>query len=117
MSLRPFLYSNLILLFFLKQKFVMSLQVSAVPTSIKVAKQDTNRRSANFHPSIWGDHFLSYASNSVEAADEKKLQDLREEIKRILKANVNKPAEKLDLVDRIQRLGVPTIFKLTLIKS
>ncbi|XP_031250371.1 (-)-germacrene D synthase-like [Pistacia vera] len=89
----------------------MSLQLSAVPTSIKVAKQDTNRRSANFHPSIWGDHFLSYASNSVEAADEKKLQDLKEEIKRILKANVNKPAEKLDLVDRIQRLGVSYHFQ------
>ncbi|KAJ0045725.1 hypothetical protein Pint_04326 [Pistacia integerrima] len=68
----------------------MSLQVSTVPTSIKVAKQDRNHRSANFHRSIWGDHFLFYASNSV-----KKLQDLREEIKRILKANVNKPTEKL----------------------
>ncbi|KAJ0035051.1 hypothetical protein Pint_26527 [Pistacia integerrima] len=88
----------------------MSLPVSAPPASPKNAEQYTNRPYANFHPSIWGDHFLSYATNSVEAADEKKLQDLREEIKRILKANVNKPAEKLGLVDRIQRLGLVLPF-------
>ena len=34
--------------------------VAAAPT--KNATTETNRRSANFHPSIWGDHFLTYAS-------------------------------------------------------
>jgi hypothetical protein len=24
---------------------------------------ETNRRSANYHPSIWGDHILTYASD------------------------------------------------------
>ncbi|KAJ0035055.1 hypothetical protein Pint_26523 [Pistacia integerrima] len=43
----------------------MSLPVSAPPASPKNAEQYTNRPYANFHPSIWGDHFLSYATNSV----------------------------------------------------
>ena len=34
--------------------------VAAAPT--KNAMTEINRRSANFHPSIWGDHFLKYAS-------------------------------------------------------
>ena len=27
--------------------------------------EDIPRRSANFHPSVWGDHFLQYASQSL----------------------------------------------------
>jgi hypothetical protein len=27
---------------------------------------ETDRHSANFHPSIWGDHFLAYASELVK---------------------------------------------------
>jgi hypothetical protein len=30
------------------------------------AMSETNRRSANFQPSIWGDHFLTYASEVVK---------------------------------------------------
>ncbi|KAJ0102369.1 hypothetical protein Patl1_04328 [Pistacia atlantica] len=89
----------------------MSLNVSALPSLPKNGKQDTNHRSADYHPSIWGDHFLSYASNSVETDDEKKLQELREDIKKMLKADVNKPAAKHDLVDAIQRLGVSYHFQ------
>ncbi|XP_044494132.1 (-)-germacrene D synthase-like [Mangifera indica] len=89
----------------------MSLQVSALPTSMKVAKEDRNRRSANFHPSIWGDRFLYYASNSVESDDWEKQQKLKHEIKKMLLAEVNKPAQKLELIDAIQRLGVSYHFE------
>ncbi|XP_031265517.1 (-)-germacrene D synthase-like [Pistacia vera] len=89
----------------------MSLNVSALASLPKNGKQDTNHRSADYHPSIWGDHFLSYATNSVETDDEKKLQELREDIKKMLKADVNKPAAKHDLVDAIQRLGVSYHFQ------
>ncbi|KAJ0103669.1 hypothetical protein Patl1_04405 [Pistacia atlantica] len=89
----------------------MSLQVSALLTSITVAKQDTNRRSANFHPSIWGDHFLSYACNSVESDDTKTLQELKDEIKKMLFSKVNRPIDKLGLIDEIQLLGVSYHFE------
>ena len=35
----------------------MSFQVSKLP--------EPDRRPANFHPSIWGDHFLAYAPELV----------------------------------------------------
>ncbi|XP_044507235.1 (-)-germacrene D synthase-like [Mangifera indica] len=89
----------------------MAFQVSALPTSMKVAKEGTNRRSANYHPSIWGDRFLSYASNSVESDDWEKQQKLKHEIKKMLLAEVNKPAQKLELIDAIQRLGVSYHFE------
>ncbi|KAH9651258.1 alpha-humulene/(-)-(E)-beta-caryophyllene synthase [Citrus sinensis] len=91
----------------------MSLQVSASPTKIiqRNAEKDSTRRSANFHPSIWGDRFLSYTSDSMEKDDgSAKHQELKEEIRRMLK--INKPSQNnLDLIDAIQRLGVSYHFE------
>ena len=39
----------------------MYSQVSAVAAPTKTDMPEINRRSANFHPSIWGDRFLTYA--------------------------------------------------------
>ncbi|KAH9755851.1 alpha-humulene/(-)-(E)-beta-caryophyllene synthase [Citrus sinensis] len=93
----------------------MSLQVSASPTKIiqRNAEKDYTRRSANFHPSIWGDRFLSYTSDSMEKDDgSAKHQELKEEIRRMLKAYINKPTQNnLDLIDAIQRLGVSYHFE------
>ncbi|KAK4850935.1 hypothetical protein QYF36_011176 [Acer negundo] len=94
----------------------MSPQVSAAATSVQ--NEDCNRRSANFHPSIWGDYFLSYASGDSLEADVNNvnvnLLELKEEIKRMLKevdiVN-NKPLQKLDLIDAIQRLGISYHFE------
>jgi hypothetical protein len=41
----------------------MSFQVSAIAAQSVNSMPETNRRSANYHPSIWGDHFLTYASD------------------------------------------------------
>ncbi|KAJ0101809.1 hypothetical protein Patl1_04419 [Pistacia atlantica] len=83
----------------------MSLSiVSAAATSVEnTAKEETNRRSANFRPTIWGDHFLSYATESMETDHYPRLLELKEEIRKLIIANVKKPAEKLDLIDAIQR--------------
>ncbi|TXG67320.1 hypothetical protein EZV62_008595 [Acer yangbiense] len=93
----------------------MSLQVSAAASS--VPNEDCNRRSANFHPSIWGDYFLSYASGESSETDVNNvnvnLLELKEEIKRMLMVvDVNnKPLQKLDLIDAIQRLGISYHFE------
>ncbi|KAJ0102229.1 hypothetical protein Patl1_04446 [Pistacia atlantica] len=82
----------------------MSLSiVSAAAASVEnIAKEETNRRSANYHASIWGDHFLSYASDSMETDHTARLLELKEEIRKLIIADTKKPAEKLDLIDAIQ---------------
>ncbi|GMN63206.1 hypothetical protein TIFTF001_032284 [Ficus carica] len=36
---------------------------SSPPPNTTTVPPSVNRRSANFHPSIWGDRFLSFDSN------------------------------------------------------
>ncbi|XP_050369625.1 (-)-germacrene D synthase-like [Argentina anserina] len=72
------------------------------------------RRSANFHPSIWGDRFLSY-NNIAETnmKGEQHVQQLKEEVKRmlIMTLPVETGLEKLELIDDIERLGVSYHFE------
>uniref|UniRef100_A0A2N9I731 Uncharacterized protein n=1 Tax=Fagus sylvatica TaxID=28930 RepID=A0A2N9I731_FAGSY len=93
----------------------MYAQVSAVAAApTKNAMTEINRQSANFHPSIWGDHFLKYASEYLETEENLKqqVQELKEEVRRMLTSPVdNKPSQKLSLIDVIQRLGVSYHFE------
>ncbi|KAL5804314.1 hypothetical protein ACOSQ3_031114 [Xanthoceras sorbifolium] len=75
--------------------------------------QDCNRRSANFHPSIWGDYFLFYAADDSLEADvvNENILKLKEEIRRMLVAPDIKYVQKLDLIDVIQRLGISYHFE------
>ncbi|GMN20107.1 hypothetical protein TIFTF001_043002 [Ficus carica] len=74
-----------------------------------------NRRSANFHPSIWGDRFLSFDSNPKETSADSdinnRILELKEEVRRMILAPLQDPSKKLDLVDVIQRLGVSYHFE------
>ncbi|KAB2610037.1 (-)-germacrene D synthase-like [Pyrus ussuriensis x Pyrus communis] len=66
--------------------------------------------SATFSPSIWGDHFLSYASLEVDAELEQHVQELKEEVRRMLMTSPENVSKKLNLIDDIQRLGVSYHF-------
>ncbi|PRQ20470.1 putative lyase [Rosa chinensis] len=71
---------------------------------------DANRRSANFPPSIWGDHFLSYASRETASnGNEQRVRELKEEVKSVLL--MAPTSQKLNLIDDIQRLGVSYHFE------
>nr|ANA91932.1 terpenoid synthase [Paeonia lactiflora] len=77
------------------------------------AAPDNVRRSANFHPSIWGDHFLAYASHhnlSVDVGVEKQIEQLKEQVRRNF-VGANTTSLKLVLVDSIQRLGLAYHFE------
>ncbi|XP_060671920.1 (-)-germacrene D synthase-like isoform X2 [Ziziphus jujuba] len=92
--------------------------VVPVPSTIPIPNaaanvSDVNRRSANFEPSIWGDHFLSYAtSDSMETEKEmERVRKLKEQVKKMVVAPVKNPSEKLELINAIQRLGVAYHFE------
>ncbi|XP_031389340.1 (-)-germacrene D synthase-like [Punica granatum] len=73
------------------------------------------RHLADFHPSIWGDYFLNYASQDLTLVDDDKaveqIQELKSEVKRMLVSeDYSRPAEKLNLINQIQRLGIAYHF-------
>ncbi|XP_060672679.1 alpha-copaene synthase-like [Ziziphus jujuba] len=88
----------------------MSIQVSAVPEALTQSK---NRPSADFHPSIWGDYFLSLSVQKEHIEKMKQqVEELKEEVKGlIMKCSHKKPLQKLELIDAIQRLGVSYHFE------
>ncbi|KAK4398462.1 Bicyclogermacrene synthase [Sesamum angolense] len=76
---------------------------------------DDVRRSVKYHPSIWGDHFLTYASTKTE--EEKELQRQKEMVKKVLARVPDHSSHKLELIDSIQRLGVSYHFEEEIEKS
>ncbi|CAK9142319.1 unnamed protein product [Ilex paraguariensis] len=83
-----------------------------VSVATQNAAPNVTRRSANYHPSVWGDHFLRYASDTTEidTHSEQQHQQLKEEVKKMLGTVANKPSQQLNLIDAIQRLGVSYHF-------
>nr|BBG75037.1 4-amorphen-11-ol synthase [Artemisia maritima] len=71
------------------------------------------RPIANFPPSIWGDQFLIYAKQ-VEQGVEQIVEDLKKEVRQLLKETLDNPtkhANLLKMIDEIQRLGMPYLFE------
>ncbi|KAI4354667.1 hypothetical protein L6164_003514 [Bauhinia variegata] len=91
----------------------MSLSPSTIVSSTHNTVSDVSRRSADYHPSIWGDYFLQYASQSMEVDDEMEehIKILKEEVRKKLVPASEKPFEKLKLIDSIQSLGVSYHFE------
>ncbi|XP_040363491.1 (-)-germacrene D synthase [Rosa chinensis] len=89
----------------------MSLQILASQAQRPDTVTDVKRPSANFTPSIWGDHFLSYATTEVDIKLEQHVRELKEEVKRMLIDSFKNPSQQLDLIDDIQRLGVSYHFE------
>eukprot|EP00258_Populus_trichocarpa_P015005 XP_006370591.1 (-)-germacrene D synthase isoform X1 [Populus trichocarpa] len=89
----------------------MSVEGSAIFSTATV-EPNVSRRSASFPPSIWGDHFLSYATDSMETSDKAEHKKLKEEVKRELMTTINKPSQTLDFIDAIQRLGISYHFEM-----
>ncbi|KAF8035608.1 hypothetical protein BT93_C1597 [Corymbia citriodora subsp. variegata] len=96
----------------------MSLEISAIPSSslAQEASHVVERRSANFHPGIWGDYFLKYTcdSNSTgsHAIAKDRIERLKGEARKMLMDAMDKPLQKLNLIDQIQRLGIAYLFEI-----
>ncbi|KAL1819424.1 hypothetical protein DCAR_0415690 [Daucus carota subsp. sativus] len=72
------------------------------------------RRSASYHPSVWGDFFLAYDTVDHRRTDrdtEEKAEELKEQVTKMLLAAAHEPRRQLKLINDIQRLGVAYHFE------
>ncbi|KAK9155479.1 hypothetical protein Sjap_002959 [Stephania japonica] len=70
------------------------------------------RKSANFHPSIWGDYFLNYTSDEEALRTcAQEVEMLKEEVKKMLKEGKREPLKQMNLIDSLQRLGLAYHFE------
>eukprot|EP00262_Sarcandra_glabra_P010336 TRINITY_DN25500_c0_g1_i1.p1 TRINITY_DN25500_c0_g1~~TRINITY_DN25500_c0_g1_i1.p1 ORF type:complete len:139 (-),score=25.40 TRINITY_DN25500_c0_g1_i1:60-476(-) len=68
------------------------------------------RRSADFHPSIWGAHFIKLTQDHMEVEAWDQRVDEIKEAKKLL-SSAKEPEEQIELIDALQRLGVAYLFE------
>ncbi|XP_058081685.1 sesquiterpene synthase TPS2-like [Magnolia sinica] len=88
---------------------------SDVPTKNHVetkGKKKIGRSCANFHPSVWGDRFVTLSPDEIEidVLTKERAEKLKEQLKRMLR-NVSDSLQELNLINEIQRLGVAYHFE------
>ncbi|XP_069155349.1 sesquiterpene synthase 9-like [Solanum lycopersicum] len=71
-----------------------------------------SRPLANFHPTVWGYHFLSYTPQFTEITNQEKVEvnEYKERIRKMLVKAPEGSLQKLVLIDAMQRLGVAYHF-------
>nr|XP_023905162.1 (-)-germacrene D synthase-like [Quercus suber]POE44556.1 (-)-germacrene d synthase [Quercus suber] len=89
----------------------MSTQVSRA--SSQNAKSEVVRRTANFHPSIWGDRFINNTSEDkdIHLCKVREVEELKDEVRNELFASTGHLSQQLGLIDALQRLGVAYHFE------
>ncbi|GAY54791.1 hypothetical protein CUMW_159440 [Citrus unshiu] len=93
-----------------KKKKKKSAQVLATVSS---STEQTVRPIAGFHPNLWGDYFLTLASDckTNDTTHQEEYEALKQEVRSMITATADTPAQKLQLVDAVQRLGVGYHFE------
>ncbi|XP_028807764.1 (-)-germacrene D synthase-like [Neltuma alba] len=89
--------------------------VAASTTLVPSSSTHLRRHLADYHPTLWKDYFLQYASQSLEVDEEmgKQVETVKEEVgKMLISPMMEKPLTKvLELIDSIQRLGLSYHFE------
>ncbi|MFQ6654005.1 hypothetical protein Gotur_025145 [Gossypium turneri] len=85
---------------------------SKLPSSTHVSMSNQKPPTAKFHPSVWGDIFLSSPTTNVDAKTKLQHEELKEEVRRKIKVVMDDELPyKLRLIDTIKRLGVSYHFE------
>ncbi|KAG5523240.1 hypothetical protein RHGRI_035158 [Rhododendron griersonianum] len=85
-------------------------RVSVNQTESHGQEPESFRPLANFPTSLWGDRFSAFALDTqLLEKYSKEVEVLKEEVKDMLIA-VGEPAEKMVLIDKLERLGVSYLF-------
>ncbi|TYJ11879.1 hypothetical protein E1A91_A11G308100v1 [Gossypium mustelinum] len=85
---------------------------SKLPSSTHGSMSNQKRPTAKFHPSVWGDIFLSSPTTNVDARTKLQHEELKEEVRRMIKVVIDDELlYKLRLIDTIKRLGVSYHFE------
>ncbi|XP_041993268.1 bicyclogermacrene synthase-like isoform X2 [Salvia splendens] len=90
------------------------MEICSLPVPAKNGKSlDEIRKSAKFHPCIWGDFFLKYNSDNTKITDaeQEELTMKKEMVGKLLAETSDDLPCKLELIDVIQRLGVEYHFE------
>ncbi|KAL2327941.1 hypothetical protein Fmac_021368 [Flemingia macrophylla] len=86
----------------------------SLPVFAKDAKPPSEFRPiADYHPSVWGDHFISYLSPSHELDHNigTQIETLKKEVSKMIVSETHNPLAKVNLIDSISRLGVKYHFE------
>lgn len=78
-------------------------------TKLVSQAMDPSRPLADFEPTLWGDHFLSYTCQQTEISTQETVEV--DEYKEIIRKMLVESEQKLVLIDTIQRLGVAYHFR------
>ncbi|XP_061351012.1 (-)-germacrene D synthase-like [Gastrolobium bilobum] len=91
----------------------MSVSATSIPVPLT---SNYSRRSANYHPNVWGDHFIQYGLEPTEVDEkmEKQIIILKEKVRQKLVPGNKKalrPLREATLIDSIQRLRLHYHFE------
>ncbi|KAK9151947.1 hypothetical protein Syun_010256 [Stephania yunnanensis] len=85
---------------------------SEEPSMRSASTDDIMRKSANYHPNIWGDFFQNYTCDDAALHScAQEVEMMQEEVKKMLKEAKSEPLKQMNLVDSLQRLGLAYQFE------
>ncbi|WOG82951.1 hypothetical protein DCAR_0102123 [Daucus carota subsp. sativus] len=95
--------------------FATERSVQCIKTTATNIDQDSGaalRRNANYPPSSWDYNFVkSLNSDFTEEKYARQLDELKDDVKRLIYAETDVPLAKLELLDSVQRLGLNYQFQ------